>query len=156
MADATTATNVTPSETVLLRRLRDLLREVVPDDLWDKLFRQARGHAGGKARAAMRASEADDLLTLLATDTPSGDDVAFREGASAALFNDLATFADPPEWIPYLPKPGTYVHPLHSQERMTFTPERARKVVEQFKACVYQDRLPIDAEHETKLSGAFG
>jgi 2'-5' RNA ligase len=62
--------------------------------------------------------------------------------------------AEAPAWIPYLPKPGSYSHPRYGT--ITITPERNSRFVDNFTNKVYQDRLPIDAEHETKLSGAVG
>lgn len=59
-----------------------------------------------------------------------------------------------PEWIPYLPRPGTFQHPKYGS--VILTKERNANFVKQFKAGIYQDRLPIDAEHMTKVSGALG
>lgn len=63
-------------------------------------------------------------------------------------------FAEAPEWIPYLPKPGKYQHPSYGT--IDLSPERIDRFVQNFQEAVYQDRLPIDAEHETKQSGAVG
>ncbi|MFA9205020.1 MAG: phage protease [Bacteroidia bacterium] len=87
------------------------------------------------------AAEAGDLADLAAT------------GHTHRLFNSIA-FAEAPAWIPYLPKPGSYAHPRYGT--ITITTERNKRFVSNFSAGVYQDRLPIDAEHETKLSGAVG
>ena len=73
--------------------------------------------------------------------------------ASAFTFSALA-FADAPEWIPYLPKPGTYAHPRYGN--IALPPERIARFVSNFNQGIYQTRIPIDAEHETKLSGAVG
>lgn len=74
-------------------------------------------------------------------------------GHGYRLFQRLQ-FAEAPEWIPYLPKPGSYTHPRYGE--IVITRERNARFVANFSAGVYQDRLPIDAEHETKLSGAVG
>ena len=74
-------------------------------------------------------------------------------GHTHRLFNSIAC-AEAPEWIPFLPKPGTYAHPRYGD--ITITRERNARFVKNYKDGVYQDRLPIDAEHETKLSGAVG
>jgi hypothetical protein len=71
-----------------------------------------------------------------------------------AIFNDISSYAEPPEWIPYLPKAGKYKHPRYGDIKLT--KERAAAFVDNFKNAIYQDRLPIDAEHQTKLSGALG
>lgn len=75
------------------------------------------------------------------------------QGRPWRLFNEYQ-FAEPPDWIPYLPIPGTFAHPAYGE--ITITPERNARFVDNFRAGVYQERLPLDAEHETKLSGAVG
>lgn len=75
------------------------------------------------------------------------------DGQPWRLFNEVA-FAEPPTWINYLPKPGEYAHEAYG--KIAITPERNRQFVQNFKAGVYQDKLPVDAEHQTKLSGAVG
>jgi hypothetical protein len=59
-----------------------------------------------------------------------------------------------PDWIPFLPEPGTFEHPRYGKIRVTR--ERNQEFVDNFKRQVYQDRLPLDVEHETKLGGAYG
>jgi transcriptional regulator with XRE-family HTH domain/2'-5' RNA ligase len=79
------------------------------------------------------------------------------QGGEVRLYLDAAdalAFAEPPDWIPYLPKPGTYKHPRYGE--IGITVERNRRFVGNFNAHVYQERVPLDAEHETKLSGACG
>lgn len=94
-------------------------------------------------------TEPEDAFELMASELA---DLA-AAGHTHRLFNTIA-FAEAPEWIPFLPKPGTYAHPRYGD--ITITRERNARFVQNFKDGVYQDRLPIDAEHETKLSGATG
>lgn len=75
------------------------------------------------------------------------------DGQTWRLFNEVA-FTEPPAWMPYLPKPGEFTHQAYG--KISITPERNRRFVDNFKAGVYQSRLPVDAEHQTKLSGATG
>lgn len=63
-------------------------------------------------------------------------------------------FAGAEQWIPYLPVPGQLKHERYG--KVDFTPEKAERMVDNFKRGVYQSRIPIDAEHQTKLSGAVG
>jgi hypothetical protein len=70
------------------------------------------------------------------------------------LYIELATFAEPPEWIPVLPVPGRYRHPAYGT--VVITRERNARFVANFQAGVYQDRLPVDAEHRLDLGGAYG
>ncbi len=57
------------------------------------------------------------------------------------------------QWIAYLPAPDEYESPRYG--KIVITAERNRRFVENFRSAVYQEKLPIDAEHETKLSGAM-
>lgn len=61
--------------------------------------------------------------------------------------------AEPPETINLFPTPGVYKHPLWGD--MEITEEGNQLFVDNFNAHVYQDEIPINAEHE-KLSGAVG
>jgi len=65
-----------------------------------------------------------------------------------------ANISSPAEWIPYLPPPGAFKHPKYGD--LSFTPERNARFVANFNNRIYQDRVPLDAEHQTKLSGALG
>jgi hypothetical protein len=113
--------------------------------------------------ACQEGDPADCLCKALAMDDADDDDPsAYREGSphihsesgeDFRLFLPGA-FAEAPAQINYLPKPGTYTHPTYG--KIEITPERNRAFVQNFQAGVYQDRLPIDAEHQTKLSGAVG
>lgn len=73
--------------------------------------------------------------------------------STGRLFHSLS-FADAPSVIPYLPIPNTYTHPTFG--KVEITKEGNRLFVENFNKGVYQERIPIDAEHETKISGAMG
>lgn len=75
------------------------------------------------------------------------------KGHSARLFMECA-FADPPKWMPLLPIPGTYKHPRYGE--IVISEERNAHFVANFQSGVYQDKLAVDAEHESKLSGALG
>jgi len=66
----------------------------------------------------------------------------------------VAAFAEPPEWAPFLPVPGQYAHPIYGA--LDFSTERYERIVANFKAGVYQDRIPVNAEHDVMSSGAVG
>lgn len=77
------------------------------------------------------------------------------------LFLELSrALSEPPTWMPVLPKPGTYTHPRWGE--IDITAERIARFVANFNAGVYQTNntgqpmVPVDAEHETKASGACG
>jgi hypothetical protein len=57
-------------------------------------------------------------------------------------------------WIPFLPTPGRFTHPTYGQ--IDITPGQNREMVESVKRKIYQEQIPLDAEHESKLSGAVG
>lgn len=63
-------------------------------------------------------------------------------------------FIEPPEWIPLLPKVGTYKHPQYGE--VVFDEQRNQRFADNFKAGLYQTRVPIDAEHQLKAAGALG
>lgn len=63
-------------------------------------------------------------------------------------------FAEAPEWAPFLPKSGVYGHPTHGN--LDFSPETYSRIVDNFKSGRYQDRIPVNAEHDPKASGAVG
>lgn len=77
-----------------------------------------------------------------------------RESGTWALFHELQEYADAPDWAPFLPPPGQYSHPVYGQ--IVLTPERIDRFIDQFKAGVYQEKLPVDAEHDLSMSGAVG
>lgn len=59
-----------------------------------------------------------------------------------------------PSWIPFLPVPGKFKHPLYGEIDVTVEGNTAK--VKSVKDHIYQEHIPLDAEHETKLSGAVG
>lgn len=75
------------------------------------------------------------------------------DGGDCRLFLEQE-FAEPPDWLNYLPVPGVYTSPKYGQ--MTITRERNERFVENFAAGVYQKQLPIDCEHDLAASGAVG
>lgn len=78
------------------------------------------------------------------------------EQSFSRLFVATRAFAEnkAPDWMPYLPTPGIFKHPKWGD--VTMSRERLATFVKNFKAKVYQEKLPIDAEHEYKLTGAVG
>ncbi|MCP4878318.1 MAG: hypothetical protein GY896_22930 [Gammaproteobacteria bacterium] len=78
-----------------------------------------------------------------------------RDNAELQLFNELLEFAEPPDWIPYLPKPGKYNSPKYGD--IYITRERNENFIENFEAGVYQESLPISSEHiDADQEGAYG
>jgi 2'-5' RNA ligase len=63
-------------------------------------------------------------------------------------------FTEAPVWINCLPKPGVYAHREYGD--ITVTSARNQRFVKNFKNKVYQDPIPVDLEHKTKMSGAAG
>ena len=109
--------------------------ELTPEEVTEA-FKQARSSSGGKAKAErMMMSE------------------AFARDGEYKLFFEQK-FAEPPRTIQVLPKPGQYSHPRYGKFRMT--PENIAAFVNNHNQHVYQEQVPIDAEHESKLSGAVG
>lgn len=69
------------------------------------------------------------------------------------LFNEYK-FVEPPEWMPLLPKPGKFKHPSYGE--VNISRERNQRFVDNMNNQVYQHRIPVDAEHDIKGSGALG
>lgn len=124
-----------------LTKLRELLTPKVAASDLDAAIRGARSHAGGKGKAAMRQMAGEDVIDLCA------------DGGSYRLFLELRRAAEAPAWIPFLPKPGTYTH--QTWGKIAVTRARSQQFIDNFNAKVYQEHIPLDAEHQTKLSGAF-
>jgi hypothetical protein len=66
-----------------------------------------------------------------------------------ALFGDFSK-----EWIPFLPKPGKYVH--ESFGNLDFTAETYSDIIRNFDNYVYKQDLPIRATHMPSDGGAIG
>ena len=83
------------------------------------------------------------------------DFIEFRgESEHRSTWRLFLELGDDPEWIPYLPKPGNYKHPKYGD--IAITKARNERFVGNFRDKVYQETLPIDAEHSPKTSGAMG
>ncbi len=82
------------------------------------------------------------------------ESAAFRRFADGAASGADQSERPLPEWVPFLPVPHEYKHPRYGT--ISITRERNEQFVGHFKKAVWQDRLPLDAEHSYKLSGAMG
>ncbi len=74
--------------------------------------------------------------------------------AAPAAYADGQGDFTKPQWIPFLPKPGTYAHQRYGD--VVITTASNAGFVDSVKNHVYQKSIPLDAEHQTKLSGAVG
>lgn len=82
------------------------------------------------------------------------DQFVYDEG-SFRLFVEAKGFSSPAVedgWYPFLPKPGKYQHARYGE--VSITAEGNQALVDSVKQKIYQEHIPIDAEHQTKLSGA--
>lgn len=118
----------------------------------ESIMRHARGYAGGLASGqARRKVETDPLLDSLAAregfmQMPYLADVTSIKMAEGALTSP---------WMQITPKSGAeFSHPRYG--KVKFDKAFAEDMVRNFKGRVYQEHIPIDAEHDTKLSGALG
>jgi hypothetical protein len=62
--------------------------------------------------------------------------------------------AEPPEWSPFLPVPGTYQHPVYGE--LDFSPDAYSRIIDNFKSGIYDQRLPVNVEHDPQSAGAVG
>lgn len=118
---------------------------------WVYVFNSAQARCekrGGKKCEAFAFRNANGVLkSANLTSLLSGEDSLGRS------FIEFSA-AEPPETINIFPAPGTYKHPLWGDVEVT--EEGNQQFVENFNTHVYQEHVPIDAEHETKVSGAVG
>jgi 2'-5' RNA ligase len=77
-----------------------------------------------------------------------------KKNGTWQLFTEVSAFVEPPEWLPLLPKPGMFKHPSYGE--VNITDKRNANFVENVNKAVYQHRIPVDAEHDLKASGALG
>lgn len=70
------------------------------------------------------------------------------------LFSEIKLAAEPPEWLPLLPKPGQYSHPTYGT--LDLTREKLGAFAAGINAQVYQPKLVVNAEHENDTDGALG
>lgn len=63
-------------------------------------------------------------------------------------------FAEAPEWMPLLPKPGKYKHPKYGEIKLTKA--RNANFADGVNRKIYQSSLPINTEHAPSNEGAFG
>ncbi len=113
------------------------------EDEVTSIMRHARAYAGGIASGDVRR-RTDDLLE--ASELWQHNAIVDLEPIAAA---------ETSMWIQVIPAAGSsFVHPRTG--RVDFTHDMADEMVRNFKSGVYQEHIPIDAEHATKLSGALG
>lgn len=101
-----------------------------------------------RARVASEQAQPVEFAALCAS---------HEDGAEPAIrfFMDVGQqFMEAPSSFNVLPKPATYKHPIYGD--IVITRERNANFVANFNSGVYQKDVAIDAEHETKLSGALG
>ncbi len=67
---------------------------------------------------------------------------------------DFGEYAEPPQWMPLLPKPGKYQHPKYKEIKLTKT--RNASFADGVNNKIYQSSLPINTEHAPSNEGAFG
>lgn len=63
-------------------------------------------------------------------------------------------FAEAPDWMPLLPKPGKYKHPKYGEIKLTKA--RNANFADGVNKKIYQSSLPINTEHAPSNEGAFG
>lgn len=106
---------------------------------------KCESEAFAKANGVIKGAEADMAEPLEMSGTPSTIAIYFAQS-----FHEAGGSG----WVHYMPAPGLYKSPRYGDIRVT--KERNEQFVKGFKEGVYQKHIPIDAEHETKLSGAVG
>jgi hypothetical protein len=116
----------------------------------------------GDNSCAVVAGDIDPRWTSNLWTSPSGAEQMLSENSErgdalfveTGVFSDAADSATPPSWIPFIPKPGVYKHPLYGD--VEISAERTARLAASVANKVYQEHIPLDLEHQTKLSGAAG
>lgn len=115
---------------------------------------------GGDSGWATRGDRCSAAASVMASEVlkgPAMDDITAYDERSFHLFVEAtsalgkADFTQP-GWIPFLPKPGKFKHPKYGE--VDITTEGNQALVDSVRNRVYQEHIPLDAEHQTKLSGA--
>lgn len=127
------------------------------DDALTMCSECASGNQAGCTCPECSAGSPEDCrcVDAMAQSRQASDPLVSRKGARFRLFMPTR-FAEEqaPEWIPFLPRPGTFKHPKYGE--IAISKARNADFVKKFNSGVYQSQVPLDAEHETKLSGAVG
>lgn len=63
-------------------------------------------------------------------------------------------FAEAPDWMPLLPKPGNYQHPKYGPIKLSKT--RNASFADGVNKNIYQSSLPVNTEHASGTDGAHG
>jgi hypothetical protein len=99
---------------------------------------------------------AGNALPTASIDDEAGLDWSESEAFSTFQVFVAHTFAtddySSSQWIPFLPTPGKYQHPTYGE--INITKDFNTALVASVRNRIYQDNIPLDVEHETKLSGA--
>lgn len=111
----------------------------------DAEFDALRAQVRNGWRRQFPGSAIPDALTLSA--------IATRKDKTARIYS-AATFAEPPEWAPFLPVAGVYEHPWYGTLQYDLT--TYQRIVDHFHGGIYQSQLPVNAEHDPQASGAVG
>jgi hypothetical protein len=114
------------------------------------IVRHARAYAGGVASGAARRKTEPEVVDALAASEGFMQYAAFTDLAGIKVGVDKLT-----PWVQITPSAGgKFTHPRYGD--ITFSHKLADDLIANFRTEVYQRHIPIDAEHETKLSGAHG
>lgn len=125
-------------------------RDIAPETLAE-MVRTARAKAGGIATAQKRRECAHEAFN-------EGRCTACGQKGPVARMSELRYFVELDkdgltDWMQITPGPGKWSHPKWGT--VAITPETLQEYVDNFKQHVYQEHIPVDAEHRTKLSGAL-
>ena len=141
-----------------LNKLVELAKGGMEPDHVKELIGKARGHAAGKASGAARKMAkcdhdfGEDGDTCEKCGMPRSK-MATEWPGSQRLFIELDG-EGLTDWIQITPGPGRWKHSKYGS--VVVTQDRLERYKSNFDNRVYQEHIPIDAEHQTKLSGALG
>lgn len=119
--------------------------------VWNSSFRRCEAQ-GGTNCEGVAFRNANGVIRRGAEENFA--DVCARNIGAYMFYHAQQEFAEPPEQINVLPRPGRYTHPLYGN--IVVTRGTNAEFVTNFANRVYQQDIPIDISHEGKLMGAVG
>lgn len=102
-------------------------------------------------RDGVSAEDASKAISKALADSVSPFS-AFAKGHR--VYVELGESAELTDWIQITPGTGKWNHPRFGL--VEISDETLERFVDNFSKRIYQEHIPVDAEHKTKLSGAFG
>lgn len=140
--------------TAYLTMFKQLAAEKLGADDAIAIIRTARAHAGGVTKAENAAARMEAEGEAGGDEAESFGEFFKQHRLFVELSEDDIGEDGLTDWMQITPSVGRWRHPKFGL--VEITDATLERFVDNFNKKVYQEHIPIDAEHKTKLSGAFG